>query len=208
MKLVKFEGQTTDMVDVKYVVELESMDTCTGTDKDTGNPSPVTLTLSAVASLKKGYSTADVLASALDGIDVPSGTYAVWILVDCVERLMFILASDNMAIELVTPEFAKPQIKPFTTYIYEGTQETCNVHLCNMGTGTVNRVHGYVVIDEPTRSVALSNSITGSLNDGIYCARTNTRAAGYLTFFRMQRGTVKYLRTPSFVKHKGHWVYV
>ena len=121
---------------------------------------------------------------------------------------MFILASDNMAIELVTPEYAKPQIKPFTAYIYEGTQETCNVYLCNMGTGTVNRVHGYVVIDEPARSVALSNSITGSLNDGIYCARTNTRAAGYLTFFRMQRGTVKYLRTPAFIQHRGHWVYV
>ena len=213
MKLIKFEGQTTDMVDVKYVVELESMDTYTDTDTDkqavaqvppTCDPCPVTLTISAVASLKKGYSTADVLASALDGIDVPDGTYAVWLRVDCVEKLMFILASDNMVIELVTPEFAKPQIKPFTAYIYEGTQETCNVHLCNMGTGTINRVHGYVVINEPTRSVALSNSIAVSLNDGIYCTRTNTRAAGYLTFFRMQRGTVKYLRTPEFIRHNGY----
>ena len=145
-----------------------------------------------------------MLASALDGIDVPDGTYAVWLLVDCVEKLMFILASGNMAIELVTPEFAKPQSKPFTAYSYYGTQETCDVHVCNMGTGITTRVHGYVVVDEPTSSVTLSNSITGSLNDGIYCARSNTRTAGYLTFFRMQRGTVKYLRTPTFIQHKGY----
>lgn len=37
-------------------------------------------------------------------------------------------------------------------------------------------------------------------------AHGRTRTAGYLTFFRMQRGTVKYLRTPASVKHMGHWV--
>ena len=204
MKLIKFEGQTTDMVDVKYVVELESMDTYTGTDKDTGNPIPVTLTISAVASLKKGYSTADVLASALYGIDVPDGTYAVWLLVDCVEKLMFILVADDMALELATPEFVMLQDKYYIDVNYVDMHEMFDVHLCNMGTGVTNFKHGYVRIDEAAQSVALSSGITKELNDGIYCARTHTRAAGYLTFFRMQRGIVKYLRTPEIIRHKGY----
>ena len=200
MKLIKFEGQPSDMVDVKYVVELASMDMQV-------DPRNYT-TISAVTALKKDYSTTDVLASALVGVDVPDGIYAVWLLVNCEEKLMFILVADGMALELVTPKFTKPQSKPYTAYNYKGSQETCLVHVCNMGTDVTNRVHGYVVVDEPTSSVSLSNNITGSLNDGIYCARANTRTAGYLTFFRVQHGTVKYLRTPAFIQHKGHWIYV
>ena len=200
MKLIKFEGQPSDTVDVNYVVELAPMDR-------TVQPSCYT-TISAVTALKRGYTTTDVLASALKGVTVPDGIYAVWLLVDCVEKLMFILVADDMALELATPKFAKPQSKPFMAYNYEGSQETCLVHVCNMGTDVTNRVHGYVVVDEPTSSVSLSNNITGSLDDGIYCARTNTRTAGYLTFFRVQHGTVKYLRTPAFIQHKGHWIYV
>ena len=209
MKLIKFVGQTPNTVDVRFDVELTRMDT----DKQVRlqvppTRDPYTMTLRIVASLKKDYTATDVLAKALEGVDVPDGVYAVWFVGEGKETLKFILVADDMALELATPYFAKPQSKPFTAYSYHGTQETCDVHVCNMGTGITNRVHGYVVVDEPTSSVTLSNSITGSLNDGIYCARSNTRTAGYLTFFRMQRGTVMYLRTPTFVQHMGHWIYV
>ena len=67
MKLIKFEGQPSDMVDVKYVVELAPMNRRV-------EPSCYT-TVSAVTSLDKNHNTSDVLVSALKGVDVPDGTY-------------------------------------------------------------------------------------------------------------------------------------
>lgn len=197
MKFIKFESQTSD---VRYDVELAPIDRQDG--------STCHMTFGGVTALKSGYSTADVLASALDSVDVPDGIYAVWLLADCKEMLTFILVDGDKATEIATPKFAKPQKKPFMPYNYEGTQETCNVHVCDMGTGITTCVRGDAVVDGATSSVSLSDSITGSLNDGIYCARTNTRTAGYLTFFRVHHGTVKYLHTPAFIQHKGHWIYV
>ena len=198
MKLVKFEGQTTDMVGVKYVVELEAM----GTYMQAGSTSFTAV--SGVTALKKGYSTADVLVNAMDGVSVHDGTHAVRLTVNGIEWLMFILVADNMAIELVTPEFVMLQDKPYIDVRYVDMQEMFNIHLCNMGTGETNIVRGYVFVDEVAQSVALSNGITRDINDGIYCARTYTRVGGHLAFFHKQNDTVKYLHVPAFVRHKGY----
>lgn len=196
MKLIKFESQPSDMVDVKYVVELASMDRQV-------EPSCY-MTISAVALLDKSCDASDVLVSALKGVDVATGAYAVRLTVDGIEWLKFILVAGDMAIELATPEFVVLQDKPNIDVQYIDVQEVFSVHLCNMGTGVSKLTQGYVTIDKAARSVALSSGITRDLNDGIYCARTYTRIGGHLAFFRKQNDTVEYLHIPAFIKHKGY----
>ena len=196
MKLLKFKGKTSGKVDVKYTVELVHM-------ARQAEP-PRCVTISAVASLGQNHDTSDVLASALYGVDVPTGTYAVRLTVNGIEWLKFILVADDMAIELATPEFVVLQDKPYIVANYVDMHEIFDVHLCNMCTGVTSHVQGYVRIDEVTRSVALSRGITRSLNNGIYCARLYTRLGGYLTFFSVRESTVKYFHTPAFIRHKGY----
>ena len=196
MKLIKFEGQPSDMVDVKYVVELAPMNRRV-------EPSCYT-TISAVTSLDKNHNTSDVLVSALKGVDVPAGTYAVRLTVNGIGWLKFILAAGDMAIELATPEFVMLQDKPYIDVNYIDVQEIFDVHLCNMGTGVSKHTKGYVTIDKAAQSIKLSSGITRDLNDGIYCARTYTRVGGHLTFFHKQNDTVDYLQIPAFIRHKGY----
>lgn len=122
----------------------------------------------------------------------PAGTYAVRLTVNGIGWLKFILAAGNLAIEMATPEFVVLQDKPYLDANYVDMQAVFDVRLCDMGTGV------------STRSVALSNGITRDLNDGTYCARVSTRMGGHLVFFRKQRGTVKYLHAPAFVRHNGY----
>ena len=147
---------------------------------------------------------ADVLVNALDSVDVPDGTYAVKLVVDGINKLIFMHVAGNSAIELVAPGFVTLQCEQYSTANYTDMQIHCGVLICNMATGAVTRVQGYVTVDEATRSVALSSDITRSLDDCTYCARVPTYAGSYLEFFRVQHGTVKYLRAPEFVAHKGY----
>ena len=196
MKLIKFENQASNKVGVKYVVELVSMDRQV-------EPSCY-MTISDVASLDKSCDASDVLVSALKGVNVATGTYAIRLTADGIEWLKFILAAGDMVIELATPEFAVLQCKPYIGAHYVDMHEMFDVQLCNMDTGVTNFKHGYVRIAGASQSVALSSGITKDLNDGTYCARTHTRVGGYLTFFRKQDDTIEYLHAPEFIRHKGY----
>jgi hypothetical protein len=156
------------------------------------------------ASLGKGYVTTDVLASALDAVDVPDGVYAVRTVINNISYLTFMLVAGNNATELVTPGFVMLQGKPHISVSYTDMQATCDLLLCNMWTGEVTHVSGYVVIDEATRSIALSSGITRLLSDCTYCAKVSTCAGSYLVFFRVQHGAVKYLHAPVFVARRGY----
>ena len=194
-KFNNLDGRTST-VDVRYVLELASMD-------NPIDPREYT-TVSGVLALNKGYTTADVLVNALDSVDVPAGTYAVKLVADGINKLIFIHVAGNSAIELVAPGFVTLQCEQYTPANYTDMYIRCGVLICNMVTGAVTRVHGYVTVDEATRSVALSSGITRSLDDCTYCARVPTHAGSYLEFFRVQHGTVKYLRAPEFVAHRGY----
>lgn len=195
MKFNKFEGRTST-VDVWYVLDLASMD-------NPVDPREYT-TVSGVTALDKCYATADVLVNALDSVDAPDGTYAVKLVIDGISKLIFMHVAGNSVIELVAPGFVTLQCEQYSTANYTDMQIHCGVLICNMATGAVSRVQGYVTVDEATRSVALSSDITRSLDDCIYCARVPTHAGSYLVFFRVQNGTVKYLRAPEFVTHRGY----
>ena len=196
MKFFKVSGQTPNTVDVNYTIELASMDSHV-------EPCDYKVIV-GTASLGKGYVTTDVLANALDGVDAPDGTYAVRTVMNNISYLTFMLVAGNNAIELVTPKFVMLQDKPYISARYTDMRATCNLFLCNMGTGGVNLVNGYVVIDEATRNVALSSGITRTLSDCTYCANVFTHTGGHLVFFRVQHGTVKYLHAPVFVARRGY----
>ena len=113
-------------------------------------------------------------------VDVPDGTYAVKLVVDGINKLIFMHVAGNSAIELVAPGFVTLQCEQYSTANYTDMQIHCGVLICNMATGAVTRVQGYVTVDEATRSVALSSDITRSLDDCTYCARVPTHAGSYL----------------------------
>ena len=196
MKFFKVSGQTPNTVDVNYTIELASMDSHV-------EPCDYKVIV-GTASLGKDYLTTDVLANALDGVDAPDGIYAVRTVINNISYLTFMLVAGNNAIELVTPKFVMLQGKPYISARYTDVQAMCNLLLCNMGTGEVNLVNGYVVIDEATRSVTLGSGITRTLSDCTYCTNVFTHTGGYLVFFRVYYGTVKYLHAPVFVARRGY----
>ena len=194
MKFFKVNGQTPNTVDVNYTIELASMDSHV-------EPCDYKVIV-GTASLGKDYLTTDVLANALDGVDVPDGTYAVRTAINNISYLTFMLVAGNNATELVTPKFVMLQGKPYISVSYTDMQATCDLLLCNMWTGEVTHASGYVVIDEATRSVTLGSGITRTLSGCTYCANVFTHTGGHLVFFRVQHGAVKYLDAPVFVARR------
>ena len=75
-----------------------------------------------------GYAAADVLANALDSVDVPDGTYAVKLVVDGINKLIFMHVAGNSAIELVAPRVRHPAVCLYVTW-QQAQSRACKVML-------------------------------------------------------------------------------